>query len=233
MAVSQGKYRGALSATHRVTANDKFKENCNACLWAGAVILATIVHFGVIRFFPTLTAADVGFGVTEFEAIELPPEIDIPPPPEEIPRPAVPVVAATELEEDVTIAPTTFEENPVESLPPPPSDAARLIDRPVFTPYTVAPRLLDPQRAQRIVAQKYPRIMQQAGISGTTRLWAFIDADGTVRRAVVRETSGFSELDRAAIEAMMEFEFEPALHFDKYVPVWIDMPISFNLAPGY
>jgi TonB family protein len=233
MAVLQGKKRGALSATHHETANDRFKERCNACLWGG-IIVATVVHFGVIRFFPTLTAADVAFGVTEFEAIELPPEIEIPPPPEEIPRPAVPVVAATELEEDVTIAPTTFEENPVESLPPPPADVERLIDRPVFTPYTVAPRLLNPRRAQRIVRQKYPKIMEQAGIGGTSRLWAFIDATGVVRRCVVRETSGYDELDRAAIEAMMEFEFEPALHMDKSVPVWIDMPIIFTIVdPRY
>jgi protein TonB len=233
MAVLQGKKRGTLTATHRETANDRFKERCNACVWGG-IILATVVHFGVLRFFPTLTAADVAFGVTEFEAIELPPEIEIPPPPEQIPRPAVPVVAATELEEDVTIAPTTFEENPVESLPPPPDDVERLIDRPVLTPFTVAPRLLNPRRAQRIVAQKYPPIMKQAGIGGTTRLWAFIDAAGEVRRCVVRESSGYEELDEAAVEAMMEFEFEPALHFDKRVPVWIDMPIKFTLvSPGY
>lgn len=233
MAVFKGKKRGALSATHHETANDRFKERCNACLWGG-IIVATVVHFGVIRFFPTLTAADVAYGVTEFEAIELPPEIEIPPPPEQIPRPAVPVVAATELEEDVTIAPTTFEENPVESLPPPPSDVERLIDRPVFTPYTVAPRLLDPRRAQRIVSQKYPPIMRQAGIGGTARLWAFIDETGQVRRCVVRETSGYEELDRAAIAAMMEFEFEPAIHMDKKVAVWIDMPIMFQIVtPGH
>jgi protein TonB len=233
MAVFQGNQRGARSATHRETANDRFKERCNACLW-GSVILATVLHFGVIRFFPTLTAADVAFGVKEFEAIELPPEIEIPPPPEQIPRPAVPVVAATELEEDVTIAPTTFEENPVESLPPPPADVERLIDRPVFTPYTVAPRLVDPARAQRIVSQKYPLIMRQAGIDGTTRLLAFIDAAGVVKKCVVGESSGYEELDRAAIEAMMEFEFEPAIHLDKQVPVWIAMPIMFTLAdPGF
>jgi TonB family protein len=233
MAVFHGKKRGALSASHRETANDRFKERCNACLWGG-IILATVVHFGVIRFFPTLTAADVAFGVTEFEAIELPPEIEIPPPPEQIARPAVPVVASTELEEDVTIAPTTFEENPVESLPPPPSDVERLIDRPVFTPYSVAPRLLNPERAQRIVSQRYPPIMRQAGIGGTTRIWAFIDAAGDVKRCVVSRSSGYEELDRAATAAMMEFEFEPALHLDQSVPVWIDMPITFTVAnPGF
>jgi protein TonB len=229
MAASSEDKRGALSAPHRRTANDRFKERCNACLWGG-IVIATVVHFGVIRFFPTLSAADVAFGVTEFEAIELPPEIEIPPPPEQIPRPAVPVVATTELDEDVTIAPTTFEENPVDNLPPPPSDTERLIDRPVFTPYTVGPRLRDRERAQRIVTQKYPKMLQQARIGGTTKVWAFIDEAGVVRNCVVAESSGWEVLDHAAMEALMEFEFEPALHLDKRVPVWIAMPITFSIS---
>ncbi len=227
MADRRVETKGSRSVARRETANDRFKRRCNQCLWGG-IIIATVVHFGIIRFFPTLTAADVAYGMREFAAIELPPEIEVPPPPEAMPRPAVPVVAATELEEDVTIAPTTFEENPVESLPPPPSDTDRLIDRPVFTPYTVAPRLVDPQRAQRIVQQKYPRIMLQAQLGGTVKLWAFIDEAGVVRKCVVNQSSGYEELDRAAIAAMMEFEFEPALHFDHRVPVWIAMPITFT-----
>ncbi|UCC74663.1 MAG: TonB family protein [Gemmatimonadota bacterium] len=218
----------SVSTAHHKTANERFKEKCSALLWGG-MIVATVVHFGVLRFFPTLSAADVAFGLTEFEAIELPPEIDIPPPPDQIPRPAVPVMAATELQEDVTIAPTTFEENPIDNLPPPPSDTERLIDRPVFTPYTVAPRLLDPRRASRIVTQKYPRIMQQARIGGIVKIWAFIDAAGAVRKCVVSESSGYEELDAAAIAAMADFEFEPALHYDKRVAVWIEMPITFEV----
>jgi TonB family protein len=223
--------RGDISKAHRETANDRFKHSFEKWLW-GSIAVATVVHFGVIRFFPTLTAADVAFSINEFVAIELPPEVEIPPPPEQIARPAVPVVAATDLEEDITIAPTTFEENPVESLPPPPSDAARLGDRPVFTPYTVAPRMRDPRPAERIARQKYPPIMKQAGIGGTILLWAFLDTNGVVKNCVVSETSGYGELDRAAMAAMLEFTFVPALHFDRHVPAWIEMPITFDVAAG-
>jgi TonB family protein len=228
MAVVHSDSGGSRSITRLETANDRFKKSFSSWLWGG-IIVATVIHFGVIRFFPTLTAADVAFGVTELEAIELPPEVEIPPPPEAITRPAVPGVAQTELEEDITIAPTTFEENPVETLPPPPANAERLGDRPVFTPYTVAPRLLNPRRAMRIVEQKYPRIMQQAGIGGTVLVWAFIEADGVVKNSVVRETSGFEKLDEAALKAVNEFAFEPALHLDQHVPVWISMPITFDV----
>jgi hypothetical protein len=135
---------GQRSSVYRLTANDRFKRSAGSWLW-GSVMVATVFHFGLFKFFPELTASDVSYGVNEFEAIELPPEVEIPPPPEQITRPAVPVVAATELEEDITIAPTTFEENPVENLPPPPSDASRLSDQPVFTPYTVRPEIKAPQ----------------------------------------------------------------------------------------
>ena len=63
---------GDLAMAHRETANDRFKCSFGQWLW-GSIIVATVVHFGVIRFFPTLTAADVAFSINEFVAIELPP----------------------------------------------------------------------------------------------------------------------------------------------------------------
>ncbi|GIS79785.1 MAG: hypothetical protein CM1200mP14_13510 [Gammaproteobacteria bacterium] len=52
------------------------------------MIAATVVHFSAFAFWPELTAADFSFESDEFEAIELPPEIEIPPPPQQIARPA-------------------------------------------------------------------------------------------------------------------------------------------------
>jgi TonB family protein len=210
------------------TANDRFKRECRACLWAG-LILATTVHFLFIRFFPALSAADVGFDIVEFEAVELPPEVDIPPPPEQIQRPAVPVVATTDLEEEVTIAPTTFEENPVDQLPPPPSEAARLSERPVLTPFTVAPRVKDRAKAASIVQSKYPKQLQEINVGGVVLVWAFIDETGVVQNAVVRQSSGVGILDEAALEAVLEFEFVPALLRDARVPVWVSIPITFEV----
>jgi TonB family protein len=183
------------------TANDRFKKSSNQWFF-GSIVVATVLHFGLFQFFPELTASDVSFGINEFEAIELPPEVDIPPPPEQISRPAVPVVAATELEEDITIAPTTFEENPVENLPPPPSDASRIGDRPVF---------------------------QDAGIGGTVYVWLFIDTEGRVQNAQVQESSGNATLDAAAMQAVYLIEFTPALNMDKRVPVWVAFPILFEI----
>ncbi|MCZ6824762.1 MAG: hypothetical protein O7E50_03675 [Gemmatimonadetes bacterium] len=98
---------------HLASANDAFKSHYSD--WVGfGVIVAVGLHFGFFHYFPQLTAADLAGRVTELKVIELPPEVRVPPPPEHIARPATPKIAAAEMTEDVTIAPTTFESNPVE-----------------------------------------------------------------------------------------------------------------------
>jgi protein TonB len=210
------------------TANDRFKQTFGAWLWGG-VAAATALHFILFLVFPSFTAGDVSFGVKEFEAIELPPEVQVPPPPQAITRPAIPTVAPTDLKEDVTIAPTTFEENPVDKLPPPPSDASRLGDQPVFTPYTVKPEFKDMREAARIVERYYPEMLKQAGIGGKVLVWVFIDTNGNVKNVQVNKSSGNKSLDDAAAKAAREFKFTPALNRDKKVPVWIAIPITFSV----
>lgn len=223
------KSGASLLNSDRGTANEKFKTRCRSCFWGGLMV-ATAAHFAVFTLFPTLTAADLNFSVTEFEAIELPPEVEIPPPPEAVERPAVPVVAQTALEEDVTIAPTTFEENPVDQLPAPPSDiAAGLGDGPTFTPYTVAPKLRNPKAAAEIVRREYPKLLSAAGIVGSLEVWAFIDEQGVVKNCQVQESSGYAGLDQAAMRAVMQFSFLPALNFDHNVAVWVRLPIVFKV----
>ena len=130
-------------ATDRLeTENDRFKRSFGSWFW-GSMIAATVIHFMLFQFWPTLTAEDVSFTAEELEMIELPPEIEIPPPPEAISRPATPVMATADIDDDITIAPTTFEGNPIEDLPPPPTDegAVDISAAPVFTPMTVRPEI--------------------------------------------------------------------------------------------
>ncbi len=212
-----------------LTANERFKRSFGSWFW-GSMILATVAHFAVFSLWPEFTAEDVAYDSAELEAIELPPEIEIPPPPEQIARPATPVIATADIDEDITIAPTTFEDNPVEDLPPPPEEVATtdISAAPTFTPFTVRPDIRNRAEVSRALEREYPPLLRDAGIGGTVDIWFFIDEEGKVVRTVVDKSSGHKALDDAAIQVADIIQFSPALNRDKRVPVWISLPITFT-----
>jgi protein TonB len=211
------------------TANERFKRSFGTWFW-GSMALATILHFCMFYFWPEMTAADVSYSTEELTAIELPPEIEIPPPPEAIARPATPVMASADIDEDITIAPTTFQDNPVEALPPPPTEAATtdIAAAPTFTPFTVRPGIRNRDELARAMEREYPPLLRDAGIGGTVIIHFFIDEEGVVRNSVLAESSGHRALDEAALKIAPIIEFTPALNRDKRVPVWIQLPITFQ-----
>ncbi len=212
------------------TANDRFKRSFSTWFW-GSMIAATLIHFGVFAMWPQMQAADVSYTADQIEAIELPPEIEIPPPPQKIARPAVPQVAAgADIDEDITIAPTTFESNPVEDLPPPPEEKKQdLSAAPTFTPFTVAPDILNRNEVIRAMEREYPPLLRDAGIGGTVKVYFFIDENGRVKDTRIDQTSGHDALDQAALKVADVYRFSPALNRDKKVPVWVSLPITFQV----
>jgi len=210
------------------TANDRYKQSYASWFW-GSIIVATVIHFAVFQFWPNMQAEDTSVASEELENIELPPEVEIPPPPEQISRPATPVVAEANIDEDITISPTTFEENPVEDLPPPPDEGeGDISDQPTFTPFTVKPDIKNRGEVQRALEREYPPLLRDAGIGGRILVWFFIDENGRVQQTQIKESSGHKALDEAALQVANVFEFTPALNRDKKVPVWIALPITFT-----
>jgi protein TonB len=211
------------------TANDRFKEGFGSWFW-GSIAAAAVIHFAMFAFWPDATAANVAFDSAEIETIDLPPEIEIPPPPEQIARPATPVVSDVTIDEDITIAPTTFEMNPIENLPPPPSPGeGDISDAPVYTPFTVAPELKNRREVERALQRYYPPMLKDAGIGGTTTVWFFIDQNGRVEKYQVNNSSGQKQLDEAAMRVADLMQFSPALNRDQKVPVWVSVPVTFRV----
>jgi len=213
------------------TANDRFKKSFGSWLW-GSMIAATVFHFMLFQFWPTRTAGDVSFTAAELELIEVLPEIEIPQPPEAISRPATPIAAVTEIDDDITIALTTFAENPVEALPPPPTDdgGSDISANPVFTPMTVHPEIKNRREVQAALMREYPTLLRNAGIGGEVVVWFFISEEGLVLDKRISQSSGHIQLDEAALEVADVFRFSPALNLENVVQVWIQLPISFQVA---
>ena len=220
----------AVGALKLETANDRFKRSFGSWFW-GSMIAATVMHFMLFEFWPTGVADDVSFTSEELEMIELPPEIEIPPPPEAISRPATPVMATTDIDDDITIAPTTFADNPIEDLPPPPLNdgVTDLAANPVFTPMTVRPELRNRDEVLAALMREYPSILRDAGVGGQVVVWFFISETGQVLDRRVSQSSGHQQLDDAALKVADIYRFTPALNRDQTVQVWIQLPITFQV----
>lgn len=224
--------RSAPPAEHQ-TANDRFKRGFASWFWAG-LFLATLFHAALFLTAPSFATQDFSFEAGELSVFEIPDEIQIPPPPDAVSRPRAPVIVDEALleDDDVTIAPTTLAHNPVETLPPPPSrrDAEKdLAAAPTFTPMTVRPTLRNAAEVTRALMAHYPPLLREAGIGGQVLVWFFIDEAGAVVKTLIKESSGFSAFDDAALTVADLMEFTPAYNYDQKVPVWVAIPITFEV----
>jgi periplasmic protein TonB len=212
------------------TANERFKRRTGDGFWR-ALTFAALLHFGFLALWPEIGTADASFRTDELIAVDIPPEIVIPPPPETIARPATPVVSATQLDDEITMAETTFEANPVISLPPPPTrgTGGELADAPRYVPHTVSPELRNRSAVARALERNYPPLLRDVGIGGTPTVWFLIDEQGRVERAVLHETSGYEQLDQAALNVARVMEFSPALNRDRPVKVWVSLGVVFQV----
>jgi len=142
------------------------------------------------------------------------------PPPEE--RPKVAVEAESEVEEAVeTIAATEFEEDLIRTMPTGPE-----IEIVPYYKVEVKPKPIFIPRPQ------YPDLARQAGIEGKTVVKALVDIDGSIIAAKILKSSGNQMLDQAALAAARKSKFTPAKQRDKFVRVWVAIPVTFILTGG-
>ena len=88
---------------------------------------------------------------------------------------------------------------------------------------------LDPPRPRVAIVPVYPRSARASGLQGTVKIAALIDESGALVSAEVLASSGHASLDRAALEAVRQARFEPALLGGKAVLCRLIIPIRFQL----
>jgi protein TonB len=143
------------------------------------------------------------------------------PPPVE--RPKVAVEAESEVAEEVveTIAVTEFQEDLIRTTPTGPD-----IEIVPYYKVEVKPKPIN------IPKPEYPELARRAGIEGQTVVKALVDIDGSIMAVQVLKSSGNQMLDEAALVAARKAKFTPAKQRDKFVRVWVSIPVRFKLTGG-
>jgi protein TonB len=103
-----------------------------------------------------------------------------------------------------------------------------LAREPRFTPFTQAPELLNRAEIKAFLQRRYPAYMSMRGQGGRCVLWLLIDPAGGIRKGLLLRSSGNATLDDAALEAIDRMEFRPAINKGRPVPVWVQLPVSFQ-----
>lgn len=210
-----------------VSANDDFKHSFSPWFW-GSISAATVLHFLVFAFWPSMSVADVGIDPEATPLINPPVEIKPPQPPDPITRPALPVVAEALSDTDVTIPDFDFNNPPPPPPPPPDAVDTNIPDAPKWTVVDVYPFIKNREELQQALEREYPPFYRDSGIGGTAKVWFFIDETGNVVKTQIRTSSGFEALDQAALKVSHLYEFSPAMNRDKPVPVWVSLDITFK-----
>lgn len=216
----------------RATAHERFKNSFWSYVWA-ATAFSALAHFALLDRLEFGNVPDYSYGGEEMEQIALEDQstYEIPPPPAQIARPAVPVISTNvDISTDITIGEVRFDDFVLDAPAPPPTIVAvEHSDQPSFTPYEIRPTLVNGRDVQDALLKHYPPTYKSAGIGGVTTLWIYIDETGDVKNTKVVASSGFAELDAVAERVMREAaRFSPAYNRDMKVPVWIQMPVTFE-----
>lgn len=125
-------------------------------------------------------------------------------------------------------SPVTVDDREAQTVDPEASVVTDIRAEPTFTPFTVAPSILNRDEVVAAMIAEYPPLLRDAGIGGTVRVWFLIGADGRVDQVRIDESSGHPAIDQAAMNVSGAYEFSAALNGDEKVPVWVSFPITFR-----
>lgn len=76
---------------------------------------------------------------------------------------------------------------------------------------------------------QYPADAVKSHHEGVAMVLAHVDASGQVAEARLDKTSGFPELDQAALSSVKAWSFNPATHDGRPVDEWVTLPVSLKL----
>ena len=201
------------------SANDLFKAKYNKYLrWSlvGAVVV-TILFF---LFSPKYKINPYKLREKQMEVVEMQETVDVPPPPQEIPKPPVNIEAAMddEVDDDVEIADTLLDMEDVMADMFTYDDG----DGGDFEVSQEKPTL------KSYSSPEYPEMARASQLEGTVVVKVQVGTDGSVIQAVVIQPV-HPILDREAMKAAQRCKFNPGKQRGIAVKAWMAIPFAFSL----
>ncbi|MFQ5511313.1 MAG: energy transducer TonB [Candidatus Krumholzibacteriia bacterium] len=201
------------------SANKAFKGKYSKYM-RNALYGAVAFHVLLFVLSPPFTFKPYRLNEEQFEVIDIPDNIEIPPPPKEVAMPQVPVEAADdEADESEDLPETTFDD--FDDLPPPPPPGGG--GGGVFLAFDEPPMLT------HFEVPVYPDLAREAGIEGTVRVKVLVAEDGKVMTAELISSDVTVALVKAALRAARKCRFSPAKQRTTPVKAHVMIPFIFRL----
>jgi len=202
------------------TAQARFKEKYHQYL-AKAFLAAIVLHFVIFYLFPPFEFTPYK-PLEDWTTIVVEPEpVPIVTYPDEIKNPeiqSVPYISEKPGDEEMTIpitSPEKIRDIVIGVMP--------RQEIPEFVPWDRKPVLL------KYFAPVYPWSAKTANIEGSVLLRVTIGTNGKVEAASIIRSDGTPAMEKAALAAVMKYEFEPAMQQDVPVRSLMAVPIRFKL----
>lgn len=216
-------------ASRPITANERFKARSRT-IFGGAVLASVAVHGLVFWLSPDVDIARRHRSISEMMALAPPLDVEPTPAPPAYVSPPIPGIHGHPVARAIT--------RPEEPIVEPEADARvvdlleeLLADGPRATPYEIAPMLKNREATIKALARLYPE--DATGLPDLARadVWFLIDEIGTVRKTLIKASTGYAVLDDAVLKAATMMKFTPAWAGDRTIPVWVSIPIVFHNQP--
>lgn len=76
---------------------------------------------------------------------------------------------------------------------------------------------------------KYPRVARRRNYQGTVLLDVLVAPQGNPAQVKIARSSGHQILDRAAVETVRDWRFQPARRGEQPIEMWVQVPVRFEL----
>jgi len=157
-----------------------------------------------------------------FEVVEIPEDIEIPPPPQEVEMPKVPVQIeiSDEASEDDTIEDTSFDFT--DDIPPPMA-AGGMTGPKVFYAFDEPPQIIYKAPV------RYPELAREAEMEGIVMVLIYVDERGNVFNTQILSSNVPRILEEEALRSTRKWRFKPGKQRNVPVKTTISVPIQFKI----